>query len=640
MDKKIVCDIDVKNKKVIVRVDYNVPIENGVITDDTRITKSLPTIEYLLKNDAAVILMTHLGRPKGKPNKEFSLRIVAKHLEKLLGREVLFVEDCIGEVAQAAAAKVKSGEVVFLENLRFHKEEEENDPEFSEQLASLAQIYVNDGFGVSHRAHASVEGITHFLPSVSGFLLEREINFLGKALECPQRPLVAILGGAKVSDKIDVIASFLEKVDKILIGGGMANTFLAAKGYDLQKSLVESDKIDYAKSLMIQAQQAGVEFLLPVDLVAAEEFKAEAKHETCTADKIKKDWMALDIGEQTCKLFAQALEGAKTVVWNGPMGVFEMNAFCIGTEKVAKAIAATSAVSIVGGGDSVAAIEKLGLTEQITHISTGGGASLEYMEGKVLPGITALDDLRRVMIAGNWKMHKTIDEAVELAQDIVEMTSGVECEIVIFPPFTALESVAAAIDGKHVGYGGQDVHWDDQGAFTGAVSGTMLADIGCQYTLIGHSERRHIFGENDEIVGKKVTAAVRNSLVPVLCVGETQEEREQGQTNTVIIRQLEKGLISVNEKIVSEMVIAYEPVWAIGTGKTASVLDAGNACAVIRNWVQGRFGKQAAKLVRILYGGSVNEKNIKDFMQVGDIDGALVGGASLNAESFCKIARY
>ena len=640
MDKKTVRDIDVKNKKVIVRVDYNVPIENGVITDDTRMVKSLPTIKYLLDNGAAVILMTHLGRPKGKPNKEFSLQLVAEHLQKLLGQKVTFVADCIGDVAEAAAAKVQPGEIIFLENLRFYKEEEENDPEFSEKLASLAQIYVNDGFGVSHRAHASVEGITHFLPSVSGFLLEREINFLGKTLEHPKRPFVAILGGAKVSDKIDVIASFLEKVDKILIGGGMANTFLAAKGYDMQKSLVENDKLDYAKSLLEKAEKSGVEFLLPVDVVAAAEFKADASYETCPADKIKEGWMALDIGEKTCELFTQALKGAKTVVWNGPMGVFEMDAFCIGTEKVAKAIAVTDATSIVGGGDSVAAIEKLGLADQITHISTGGGASLEYMEGKTLPGIFALDDLRRVMIAGNWKMHKTVSEAVELARDLVEMTAGVECEVVIFPPFTALENVAEAIDGKHIGYGGQDVHWEDKGAFTGAISGVMLADIGCQYALIGHSERRHIFGETDEQTGKKVEAAVRNSLTPVLCVGEKEEEREKGQTDSVIVRQLEKGLAAVDDKVLCEMVIAYEPVWAIGTGKTASIQDASDACSKIRSWVGQKFGERAAKLVRILYGGSVNESNIKDFMQSGDIDGALVGGASLVAEGFCKIVRY
>lgn len=640
MDKKTICDIDIKGKKIIVRVDYNVPVENGVITDDTRMVKSLPTIKYLLDNQAAIILMTHFGRPKGKANAEFSLKPVAEHLEHLLGQKVHFVSDCVGEIAERAAANLQPGEVVMLENLRFHKEEEANDVEFSQQLASLAEVYVNDGFGVSHRAHASVEGITHYLPSVAGYLLEREINFLGKTLQNPQRPFVAILGGAKVSDKIDVIASFLDKVDKIIIGGGMANTFLAAQGYNMQKSLIEGDKIDYARELLEKAQKSGVEFLLPVDVVAADNFAPDARHENCAVAEMKEGRMALDIGAKSCELFTTALAGAKTIVWNGPMGVFEMDAFCKGTEKVAKAVAATDAISIVGGGDSVAAIEKLGLADEITHISTGGGASLEYMEGKVLPGIASLDDLRQVMIAGNWKMHKNVAEAIELAQDIVGQTNGVECEVVIFPPFTALESVAEAIDGKHVGYGGQDLHWEDKGAFTGAISGTMLADIGCQYVLIGHSERRHIFGETDEQTGKKVEAAVRNSLVPVLCVGEKEDEREQGQTNAVVERQLKKGLADVNEAVVKEMVIAYEPVWAIGTGKTASSDDACAVCTSIRAWVNNNFGEQAARLVRILYGGSVNENNVKDFMQMDNIDGALVGGASIVADNFAKIARY
>jgi triosephosphate isomerase len=640
MDKKSVRDIDVKDKKVIVRVDYNVPIKSGAITDDTRIVKSLPTIKYLLGEGAAIILMTHLGRPKGGPDPQFTVRPAAARLAELLGQEVLFAPDCVGEEAEGAAAGLRPGEALMLENLRFHAGEEKNSPEFSEKLAKLADIYVNDGFGVSHRAHASVDGITRFLPSVSGFLLEREINFLGKALEEPKRPFVAILGGAKVSDKIDVVKSLLAKADKILVGGGMANTFLAAQGHDMQKSLVETDKIAYAQELLAKAKESGVEFLLPVDVVAADRFDDGAARDNCAPGEIGEGWMALDIGERTCALFAAALQGAKTVVWNGPMGVFEMDAFCAGTEKVAKAVAATSAVSIVGGGDSVAAIEKLGLSGDITHISTGGGASLEYMEGKALPGIDALDDLRRPLVAGNWKMNKTVNGAVTLAEEIVRLTAGAEAEVAIFPPFTALESVAAAIDGRHVGYGGQDLYWEDEGAFTGAVSGPMLADIGCQYVLVGHSERRRLFGETDRATGEKVRAALRHGLVPVLCVGETEEEREKGEAAQVIERQLAAGLPAPDQQAGLPVVVAYEPVWAIGTGKTASPADAGEACARIRAFVAERFGDGAARLVRILYGGSVNEKNIKALMAVDDIDGALVGGASLSAESFAAIARY
>ena len=424
MDKKTVRDLDVAGKKVLVRVDFNVPLnDKGEITDDTRITASLPTIQYLLEQKAAVILMAHLGRPKGQVKPELSLAPVAKNLGKLLGKKILFAPDCVGEAAQAAASKLKPGHILLLENLRFHKEEEKNDMEFAEKLASLADLYVNDGFGVSHRAHASVEGVTHFLPAAAGFLLEKEIQYVGQAVTNPLHPFVAIIGGAKVSDKIGVISNLLDKVDTLLIGGGMANTFLAAQGYKIGKSLVEEDKLDLAKELLAKAKKNKVNMLLPTDLVMAAAFAPDAEHLTEKVKNLNQAYMALDIGAETSKAYAEALADAKMIVWNGPMGVFEMDAFCKGTEAVAKAVAKSRATSIVGGGDSVAAIEKLGLAKRITHISTGGGASLEYLEGKVLPGVAALDDLRRKMIAGNWKMHKTVSEAVELAEDIVMETN-------------------------------------------------------------------------------------------------------------------------------------------------------------------------------------------------------------------------
>ncbi len=640
MDKKTIRDLDVRNKKVLVRVDYNVPMDdNGVITDDTRVQASLATVRYLLEQGAAVILMAHLGRPKGKPNPKYSLRPVAAHLSGLLGQPVLFAEDCVGAAATEAAEKLECGQVLMLENLRYHAEEEENDDAFAEQLASLADCYVNDGFGVSHRAHASVDGVTHYLPSAAGFLLEKEIAFLGKAVTAPVRPFAAIIGGAKVSDKIGVIENLLDKVDVLLIGGGMANTFLAAEGFRMGSSLVETDKLDLAKELIKKAEARHVRLLLPVDVVEADSFSPSAAHRVVDINAIDQDWMALDIGTRSQELFAAALADAKTIVWNGPMGVFEMDAFCGGTEAVAKAVAASSAISIVGGGDSVAAIEKLGLADKISHISTGGGASLEYLEGKVLPGIAALDDLRLPMIAGNWKMHKTVAEALDLAKDVVAQTNGALPEVVIFPPFTALESVAAAIDGRHVGYGGQNLHWEAQGPFTGEISGLMLADIGCQYVLVGHSERRHILGETDEIVAKKIHAALRADLVPVLCVGETLAEREAGATDAVITRQVQTALAGVAAHQLASMVIAYEPVWAIGTGKTAQVADAAAVSALIRGLV-AKIDPDAARTVRILYGGSVKPENIGPFMAEPDIDGALVGGASLEAETFARIVRY
>lgn len=639
MDKKTVRDLDVAGKKVLVRVDFNVPLnDKGEITDDTRITASLPTIQYLLEQKAAVILMAHLGRPKGQVKLELSLAPVAKHLGKLLGKKILFAPDCVGEAAQAAASKLKPGHILLLENLRFHKEEEKNDMEFAEKLASLADLYVNDGFGVSHRAHASVEGVTHFLPAAAGFLLEKEIQYVGQAVTNPLHPFVAIIGGAKVSDKIGVISNLLDKVDTLLIGGGMANTFLAAQGYKMGKSLVEEDKLDLAKELLAKAKKNKVNMLLPTDLVMAAAFAPDAEHVTEKVKNLNQAYMALDIGAETSKAYAEALADAKMIVWNGPMGVFEMDAFCKGTEAVAKAVAKSRATSIVGGGDSVAAIEKLGLAKRITHISTGGGASLEYLEGKVLPGVAALDDLRRKMIAGNWKMHKTVSEAVELAEDIVMETNGTLNEVVIFPPFTALETVADAIDGKHVGYGAQDLHWEDKGAFTGAVSGAMIADICAEYVLVGHSERRTIFGENEKIVASKIIAAYRNGLKPMLCVGENLAEREAGKTARKINMQLKSALRVISAEDAENLVVAYEPIWAIGSGKAATPEDALEVCTLIREKIGKIFTPDIARKVRILYGGSVNEKNAASFNLSG-IDGVLVGGASLKADTFAAIVR-
>lgn len=639
MDKKTVRDLDVAGKKVLVRVDFNVPLnDKGEITDDTRITASLPTIQYLLEQKAAVILMAHLGRPKGQVKPELSLAPVAKHLGKLLGKKILFAPDCVGEAAQAAASKLKPGHILLLENLRFHKEEEKNDMEFAEKLASLADLYVNDGFGVSHRAHASVEGVTHFLPAAAGFLLEKEIQYVGQAVTNPLHPFVAIIGGAKVSDKIGVISNLLDKVDTLLIGGGMANTFLAAQGYKMGKSLVEEDKLDLAKELLAKAKKNKVNMLLPTDLVMAAAFAPDAEHVTEKVKNLNQAYMALDIGAETSKTYAEALADAKMIVWNGPMGVFEMDAFCKGTEAVAKAVAKSRATSIVGGGDSVAAIEKLGLAKRITHISTGGGASLEYLEGKVLPGVAALDDLRRKMIAGNWKMHKTVSEAVALAEDIVMETNGTLNEVVIFPPFTALETVADAIDGKHVGYGAQDLHWEDKGAFTGAVSGAMIADICAEYVLVGHSERRTIFGENEKIVASKIIAAYRNGLKPMLCVGENLAEREAGKTARTINMQLKSALRVISAEDAENLVVAYEPIWAIGSGKAATPEDALEVCTLIREKIGKIFTPDIARKVRILYGGSVNEKNAASFNLSG-IDGVLVGGASLKADTFAAIVR-
>ena len=392
--KKTVKDVDVRSRRVLVRVDYNVPLDaNGNVSDDKRITASLPTINYLLEQGARIILCSHLGRPKGEVKKEFSLAPVAKRLKELLpGVNIYFASDCIGEEAERKAAALKDGEILLLENLRFHKEEEKNDPEFAKKLASLAEIYVSDAFGTVHRAHASTAGVAAYLPAVAGFLIGKELSIMGGALENPERPFVAILGGAKVADKIGVITNLLNKCDTLLIGGGMAYTFFKAMGYEIGDSLLDAESIDLAKQLMENAKQKGVKLLLPVDTVVAKAFAADAEHMTVAANAIPAGWQGLDIGEKTRELFSAEIKNAKTVIWNGPMGVFEFPEFAKGTEAVAKACAECGGTTIIGGGDSASAVKKLGYADKMTHISTGGGASLEFLEGKVLPGVAALND--------------------------------------------------------------------------------------------------------------------------------------------------------------------------------------------------------------------------------------------------------
>ncbi len=402
MDKKTIKDIDVKGKKVFVRVDYNVPFDADMnITNDTRMVRTLPTLNYLLDGGAALVLACHIGRPTEAREPQFSTKHLVKHLSELLGREVKWAPDCVGPEAEALAADLKPGEVLLLENLRYHKEEKKNNPEFAKQLAALADVAVDDAFGVAHRAHASNVGVTQYLETVAGFLMEKEINYIGKTLEAPQHPFVAILGGAKVSDKIGVISNMVDKVDTIIIGGGMAHTFDAARGLNIGNSLVEPDKYDLARELLKKAEEKGVKVVLPLDLKVSNMFPADERYATegrtkiVDVDKVEDGWEALDSGPKTSEAYTEALAGAKTVIWNGPMGVFEYDDFAGGTLAVAEAVAKATdegAVSIVGGGDSIAALKKTGLMDKISHVSTGGGATLEFLEGKVLPGIAAIAD--------------------------------------------------------------------------------------------------------------------------------------------------------------------------------------------------------------------------------------------------------
>jgi phosphoglycerate kinase len=391
MNKQTIRDIDCKGKRILMRVDFNVPMQNGVVTDDKRIRAALPTIQYALDHGASVVLMSHLGRPKGGPDPEFSLKPAAEALARLLGRPVQMATDCVGPEVDAMAKALKPGEVLMLENTRFHKGEEKNDLDLARQMAALGEVYVNDAFGSAHRAHASTEGVARFLPAVSGFLMEQELEYLGRATENPAHPYVAILGGAKVSDKIAVIENLLARCDTLIIGGGMANTFLAAKGYNMQDSLVEAGVIETAKTIMAKA---GDRLVLPVDAVAADRFDAEAASQVVDVDKVPAGWRIMDIGPKSLAQFGDVLKTARLVVWNGPVGVFEFPKFAEGTFAIARLLATTGATTVIGGGDSASAVKKAGVAKQMTHVSTGGGASLEFLEGRVLPGVAALNDIK------------------------------------------------------------------------------------------------------------------------------------------------------------------------------------------------------------------------------------------------------
>ncbi len=387
MDKKTVRDIDLKGKRVLMRVDFNVPMADGKVTDDKRIRAALPTINYVLEQGASLLLMSHLGRPKGGFDPEFSLKAAAEVLAGLLGIPVKMAPDCVGPEVEAMAKAIKPGEVIMLENTRFHPEEEKNDMGLARQMAALGDVFVNDAFGSAHRAHSSTEGVAHFLPAVSGFLMERELDYLGRAIANPEHPYVAILGGAKISDKILVVSTLLSKCDKLIIGGGMANTFLAAKGLNMQDSLVEAGSIDTAKAILAKSGQA---IILPVDAVIADKFDAEANSQVVDVDKIPAGWRMMDVGPKTLELYKETLKGAKLIVWNGPVGVFEMPKFAEGTFALAKLLAESGAITVIGGGDSASAVKKAGVAKQMTFVSTGGGASLEFLEGKELPGVAAL----------------------------------------------------------------------------------------------------------------------------------------------------------------------------------------------------------------------------------------------------------
>ncbi|MBE6754167.1 MAG: triose-phosphate isomerase [Ruminococcaceae bacterium] len=638
LNKRTVEDIDVAGKRVLVRCDFNVPFDSeGNISDPKRIIGALPTIRYLLDHNAKVILCSHLGRPKGEFKPEFSLKPVAEYLSRELGFEVKLATDVIGDSAKALAASVKEGEAVMIENVRFHKEETKNDPEFSKALASLAEIYVNDAFGTAHRAHASTAGVADYLPAVCGYLIQKEITIMGGALQSPKRPFVAILGGAKVSDKIGVIENLIDKCDTIIIGGGMSYTFAKARGGSIGTSICEDDKMELALELVKKAEAKGVKLLLPIDTRLGDAFSPEANTQVVKAGQIPDDWMGLDIGPETEKLYAEAIQGAGTVVWNGPMGVSEWEAFAGGTIAVAKAVANSGAISIIGGGDSAAAVEKLGFAEKMTHISTGGGASLEFLEGLVLPGIACLASKRVNVVAGNWKMNKTPAETTALIEELKPLVADATCGVICCVPYTDIPAAVAAAKGSNIHIGAQNCHWAESGAFTGEIAAQWLVELGVEYCVLGHSERRQYFGETDETVNARVKAALAAGLKPIICVGELKDERVAGKTHEVLDVQVKGAFADIPATALDDIIIAYEPVWAIGTGLTATDEQAGEACGYIRSLIAGLYNEVVADGMTIQYGGSMNAGNAESLLAQADVDGGLIGGASLSAEKFQPI---
>jgi len=646
--KRSLTDYPLAGKRALVRVDFNVPLEDGRVVDDTRIRAALPTITYLLDQGCSVVLMSHLGRPKGQVVDGLRMAPVAARLSELLGRPVATAADCVGPAAVEAAAALKPGEVLLLENLRFHAEETGNDPGFAQRLAALGDVYVNDAFGTAHRAHASTEGITHYLPSVAGLLMTKELQVLGRLLRDPARPFVVVLGGLKVSDKISLIRHMLTIADTVLIGGAMANAFLSAKGYEVGASKGAGDEVTVAREILAEAGESHGTLVVPTDVVVAREAVAGAPSRIALADGIAADEMALDIGPQTTAEFVRQLRGAGTIYWNGPMGLFEIGEFAAGTKAIGEAIAGGVAVTVAGGGDTVSAVRSFGLEGRLTHVSTGGGASMEFLEGRALPGVEALMDPttaattagRRPLMAGNWKMYKTRADTKAFFAAFVPLVAGVDDrDILLCPPDVSLETALAATAGSTVRVGAQTMHYAAEGAFTGETAPGMLVELGVPSVILGHSERRQYYNENDADLARKVRAALDAGLKPILCCGETLEEREGGKTETKVGGQLDAGLAEISPAELATVAIAYEPIWAIGTGVTATPEQAQETVAFCRRKVRERFG-DAADGVRILYGGSVKAANIDTLMAQPDIDGVLVGGASLDPQEFSRIVRF
>ncbi|MBD3370571.1 triose-phosphate isomerase [Candidatus Fermentibacteria bacterium] len=640
-------DADVAGRRVFLRADLNVPLKNGKVADDTRITAMLPTLHRLIAGGGIVVLASHLGRPGGRPDPELSLVPVARRISGILGVPVLFAPDCVGERVKSMVAGMRPGQVILLENLRFREGEKANDREFARKLASLVDVYVNDAFATCHRKHASMHGVPEAMGGgYIGMLVEKELSAFEKATTEPEAPVTLLMGGAKVSDKVEVMENLIPRVDNLLVGGAMAFTFLRAKGLEVGRSLLEEDSVDTAGRIMEMAESEGTRLVLPSDVVVAPSAEEPSRATTVDSSEMPEDAAGLDVGERTVEEFDGLIMESGTVIWNGPMGMFEVPPFDKATRAMAESLSRATekgATTLVGGGDSARAVAEAGRADSVSFVSTGGGASLTLLKGEQLVALHPLSENPpplRPLIGGNWKMNGDPSHARSFLRSLdEEMVPSEAAEVVLFPSFTLLSELSRPAWETGVQTGAQDIYYELQGAYTGEVSPGMIADAGGCWFLAGHSERRHVLGENDETVARKLEAGLRYGLRGVLCVGELLEEREADRTEEVVRGQVLAALENLDCWNPFNLAIAYEPVWAIGTGKTATAEEANRVHGLIRGWVEELTGTREALSLRIIYGGSVKPKNAFEILSQPHVNGVLVGGASLEAESFMEIIR-
>jgi len=644
--------LDVAGKTVLLRTDYNVPIKDGKVHDDFRIRASVPTIHYLLEKKCRIIIVSHLGRPDGKPNPEFSLKPVAARLTDILRHKVAFVE---------AASDIAKDDVTLLENIRFDAREEANDLSLAKELAGLADVYVDDAFAAIHRAHASIVGVAELLPSAAGLLVQQEVETLTKVINHPDEPLLAVVGGAKVADKIDLLEQFITKAKTLIIGGAMANTFLASQGINVGASKFEADELSEAKRLLAKARSKNVRVILPSDVVVTKELSKSAEARTINLSDVENDDIIADVGPKTVKSALDQLSKGGTVVWNGPLGIDEYPQFAKATIRLAKGIIASKVFSVIGGGDTADVLDKAGLHKKFSFISTGGGAALELMAGKRLPGVKVLEgkqsaenqqaqkmfyqkvehQKRGALIVANWKANLTLPKAIRLAEATNKIASKYpQADVVICPPTVYAALLRHGLGSLYLDFGVQDISQFEVGTHTGELPASIAAQV-ANYAIIGHSERRAQH-ETDKQVAAKMVRALQAGLQPIICVGDRLIDKQHGHAKRHVQDQLAAALHNVTADELDKVIVAYEPVWAIssgdGHGTFATPTEVQAMVTHIGLVLQTRYGNDSSK-VKIIYGGSVNSDNAKAFLDIKGIDGLLVGGASLDAYEFEKIVR-